>query len=283
MDLVRKTTLLSLLGLLFFPAITGNATYYYALTPMRSSRAALPAQANIVLKLEAFTTSTVNAGSPVDNDAVSTWTDQSSNAASYTQSTTSQKPTFKTNQINGKPALLFANASDQKLTSSTGTLVSTGSGFTIVPVVKHTSFPVAYNYFFNAKGASTASSPSAGFSSNASFKDLFFGCDTTYTVSRWTTLNNINTAWRYVVIQYNGSGAATGSNYNALDGTSALTRAATSGNDGDNTVNIIGGYKSASSLYSWEGYIAAFYIWNKKLDSSELSQLATFMTQEFGL
>ena len=42
-----------------------------------------------------------------DNDPVGTWTDWSGNGSHATQATTGSKPTFKTNIINGKPALYF--------------------------------------------------------------------------------------------------------------------------------------------------------------------------------
>ncbi len=53
-----------------------------------------------------------NAEAFADNDPVGTWTDQSGNGKSVTQSTSGSKPTFKTNIINGKPALRFDGTDD---------------------------------------------------------------------------------------------------------------------------------------------------------------------------
>lgn len=245
------------------------------------SAATLPATGNLILDLNADVPGSINAGSPSDGDAVGTWVDQSATALSFTQSTSGQKPLYKVNIINGKPALLFASASDQKLTSSTGALFASGTANTSVLVGQVTSFPTAYRYGYNFKGAATASSPSFGLSTNAGYLDFFFGCDTTFAVNRWTTLSN-NTSWHYIVVQYNGSTASTASNYNALDGTSAMTRTTISSNDGD-TSNIIGSYKTSGTSHSWNGYITRWLVWNKKLDSTELTTLATYMTAQYAL
>lgn len=241
----------------------------------------LPATGNLVLNLDANVAGSINAGSPSDGDAVGTWVDQSATGLSFTQATAGRKPLYKVNIINGKPALLFASASDQKLASSTGTLFASGTAATSVLVGQVTSFPTAYRYGYNFKGAATASSPSFGLSTNAGYLDFFFGCDTTFAVNRWTTLVN-NTSFHYIVLQYNGSTANVASNYNALDGNTALTRTTIASNDGD-TSNIIGSYKTTGTSHSWNGYIAQWLVWNKKLDSTELTTLATYMSQKYGL
>ena len=53
-----------------------------------------------------------------DNDAVGTFTDRSGNSRNLTQSTTANKPIFKTNILNGNPVLRFNGTSHEMATSS---------------------------------------------------------------------------------------------------------------------------------------------------------------------
>src|ERR1041384_5965794 len=55
-----------------------------------------------------------------DGDAVSTWTDSSANLTDATQTGTN-RPTFKTNIVNGKPVCRFASASAQRMLWSSST------------------------------------------------------------------------------------------------------------------------------------------------------------------
>lgn len=55
--------------------------------------------------LDASDASTINAGSPIDGDHVSTWTDKSTNAYSFAQASDALRPIYKTNIVNGKSIL----------------------------------------------------------------------------------------------------------------------------------------------------------------------------------
>ena len=54
-----------------------------------------------------------------DGDTLTTWTDSSNNTLNATQSTTSKKPTYKTNIINGEPIVRFDGVDDFMSTVST--------------------------------------------------------------------------------------------------------------------------------------------------------------------
>lgn len=242
----------------------------------------LPSDLTISLWLDANRPSSINAGSPTTGDAVSTWVDRSPNAVSYTQGTGSKQPTWNTAIVNSKPALLFSAASQQNLTESTINTVAIGTACTVVIVAKLSSFDQAYKYMVCLKAVS--SNPSMALSSNASFKDMFFGDDVSainrWAVNRWTTIST-PTSWHYYQVFYNGSGASTASNYTGSVDTTALTRTVTAGNDGA-TKNIVGSYKD-NSVYNWNGYIAEVIVFSSQLTGSNLTNLQNYLSAKYAL
>lgn len=74
-----------------------------------------------------------------DGDKVATWTDLSGNGNSATQSTEANKPTYKTNIMNGKPALQFGGAAGQDYMSIPNFLTF-GNNSTIFAVFQVSSF-----------------------------------------------------------------------------------------------------------------------------------------------
>ena len=61
-----------------------------------------------------------------NDDAVSTWTDRSSSANNATQ-TGSERPVFKTNQINGQPGVAFTSAGQSSLILTSAIAVANAS------------------------------------------------------------------------------------------------------------------------------------------------------------
>lgn len=53
-----------------------------------------------------------------DNDAVASWADSSGNGYTMSQATAGNKPVYKTNIVNGYPAVLFTSASSQFMATS---------------------------------------------------------------------------------------------------------------------------------------------------------------------
>lgn len=241
----------------------------------------MPSASSLTLWLDANKPSSINSGTPSSGDAISSMADQSSNAASYTQSTSGKRPTWITNQLNGKPVMRFSAASQQNLIEATINTVSRTSAFTIVMVVKLSSFDQAYKYMLNAK-ASDCNAPLA-YSTNASYLDAFFGDDVSaqkFKVFRMTTIST-PTSWHYISVFYNGSGSTTMGNFSANLDTSALTLTSTSGNDGGGK-NIVGSYKD-SVIYNWNGDIAEVMIFNSQLTGSNLTDVQTYLNRKYGL
>lgn len=62
-----------------------------------------------------------------DGDPVTTWEDQSSNGFDATQATADNKPTYQTNELNGKPVVRFDGTNDLLSTSSVSVVGDDGT------------------------------------------------------------------------------------------------------------------------------------------------------------
>lgn len=245
-----------------------------------------PAQdSNVAAWLQANRKANINAGSPANNDLVDTWVSNNINASStssWTQSTTASKPTYKTNILNGLPAIQFNGAGSAPgtfLTESSTELLNRSGGRTVILVMQLTSFPVAYQYIMNFK--TNGGAPSMAYSTNASYKDFFFGDDVSgsqWKVQRYTTISNINN-FHYIIFTYNGGGATTIGNFAAKVDNVSLTQTATTGNDGTTGTNIIGNYKT-STIYGWTGYVVEMITLYTGTPSTNY---ATYINAKYGL
>tara|TARA_R110000765_G_scaffold89307_1_gene170537 strand:+ start:3626 stop:4543 length:918 start_codon:yes stop_codon:yes gene_type:complete len=73
-----------------------------------------------------------------DGDAVATWTNQTVKSYDFSQPTAAKKPTYRTNIMNGKPALLF-DGTDDYMSIVMGTELSDLTDFTLMMVIKYVS------------------------------------------------------------------------------------------------------------------------------------------------
>jgi hypothetical protein len=87
--------------------------------------------------LDAGDATTINAGSPVDGDPISTWTDKSSNAYSFAQSTALLKPTYKASIQNG---LGIARGSGSLIGAAIGADLTEFSVFIVLSVTTFRQF-----------------------------------------------------------------------------------------------------------------------------------------------
>lgn len=265
-----------LVALLFTAPLLMGSSWFFV-----SGGVSLPNAANIILDMDGNATAGMNGGSVSDADPISTYVERSSNAESWTESGTNRL-IYKANILNGKGVFRINPSAQQRLKSSARTLISAGSAFTLYAVVYLNSFDQQYKYFGSFKGAASNSSPSIAFSSNAGFKNLFFGADNTWMVARWTTISSPTGGWKQIVLRYNGGTATSASNYEAYNAGSSLTRTSISGNDGDATYNLFGAYKTASNPYGWNGDIARFVLWNTDVGSGGVSSIAAYNLQQYG-
>lgn len=258
------------------PLLMGNSWFYIG-----TSTLSLSSFCTVALDINPNISSAVNSGTPSDGDAVTSYVEQSSNGDTWGE-TGSNRPTWQTNELNGKAVFEFDSTAEQRLKSSARQLVTAGSAFTLYAVLYLTSFNQPYKYFGSFEGATSGASPSVAFSSNAGFKDLFFGSDTTWSVNRWTTISSPTGAWNWIAIRYNGGTATTQSNYIAYNLGAALTRTGVTGNDGDATFNLVGAYKTASNIYGWHGKIARYVLCSNDVGASGVTtSFAAYNLQEY--
>lgn len=86
------------------------------------------------LWLDASDATTINAGSPSNNDPVSAWADKSGNDYDAAQATAANRPIFKTNIQNGKSVVRFVNDGDAKFLGLSGDglqLLTGATGITV--------------------------------------------------------------------------------------------------------------------------------------------------------
>lgn len=79
--------------------------------------------------LDASDASTINSGTPVDGDHISTWTDKSTNAYSFAQGTDALRPIYKTNIQN---SLSIARGSSSLIGANIGTDLTAMSVFFVI-------------------------------------------------------------------------------------------------------------------------------------------------------
>lgn len=222
-------------------------------------------------------------GTAVNLDKVGVWADKSTNNYQYSQATSAKKGTFRTNIRNGLSAVQFANAANgQWVAETAATLMATNQGFTFFWVANCTSFPNAFIYPFSWKGASVGASPSLGYSSDNSFKDIFWGCDTTWCVWRGISVTGPTSAWHYGTISYNGSGGSTTANFTANVDNAALSIISTAGNNGD-TANMVGGYQQGAITHNFEGYIGEYIYYNRLLSANEQASVRSYLATKWGI
>jgi hypothetical protein len=73
---------------------------------------ALPVTSGLLFHVDASDTNSFGGSLPAENTPVATWYDTSGNHYNATQPTAGLQPIFKTNQYNGRPALVFDGSND---------------------------------------------------------------------------------------------------------------------------------------------------------------------------
>ena len=242
------------------------------------------------LRADAGTSTTTNGA------AVSTWTDQSTNANNASQGTANRQPTYVSSFSNGMPALLFDN--DQTnydyLTITDNATLDGSSGFSAFAV-----------YNMNAGTAITA--PRAIFSkrlnpgSQNAYGWFFYNDGSPATGIRnyldiETTNNRLETATNY----------ATGTNYISSfvfqDGASPATdevrvfNTATQVANGTESSGAIGNYASnlhigvlfghtgaGANSSRFNGYIGEIIIWEKALNAAELLIVNNYLSAKYNI
>lgn len=181
-----------------------------------------------------------------DNDPVSVWSDLSGNNNDFTQTLT-LRPLYKTNIVNGQPALLFDGVNDlMDTTSITGIK-------TVIVVAKYTEGTVFGNYDGLITGT-TGYIFLIGSSGSADFYPSNIGGAIIYKDGVATKLSVTN-AWHVF----------------AITSTTAVTSAIRMGLDRGNTGR------------NWVGYVAEICMYDNILSTADMAEITTYMKEKYGI
>lgn len=217
-----------------------------------------------------------------DNTAVRVWQDQSGNAYNAEQSTSAARPTYRTNQLNGLPAVVF-DGTDDRLSLVSGALgmFRNVAGATVFAVVKYPA-SLFENVAFQASVNATSSSRVL-LSQSALTKYVFGG--------RRLDANNfdgsisVQNVTNQFVIQ---SGILDYSNAKSfqyinsfLDVLDDPFQTAGNTSDSNSSAISIGSFPTPSAYLN--GAIAEIIVYNRALNTSELAQVHRYLARKWGI
>ncbi len=225
-----------------------------------------------------------------DTDPVSTWPDSSGVFAAATQ-TGSNRPVYKTNQLNGRPVVSFTSSSSQYM--SCGNTIAgtwaTNAALSLIVVTKNNTlggsnlFTIC-NILTNTNKASPTAkipfvyillegTPTYG-NSWACFPDLnTTGVNTTATFTSFSTS----------LINYNGSGVSTAANYAMFKNWSGLTESASGLGTTNSNLSLIGAYASPPATFFYNGDIAEIIGYNSQCDATDITNLTAYILAKYGI
>ncbi|MDD4309258.1 MAG: T9SS type A sorting domain-containing protein [Candidatus Cloacimonetes bacterium] len=217
-----------------------------------------------------------------NNDPVSSWTDQSGNAKHAVQDTVNLRPLYKTNIINGKPAIVFDG-----LTNGTGDYLSIdgsiilNTNYTIIAVVKRTSSsPSSLHMFLGGIEKTQNKNLHVGWRSNSTFTHAQYTNDYDIRVANYAaaappnviTIRHSNTLGNDTYI----NGALRGLNMNV----------ATSGRLAHLTDwqgASIGRYIDGSINNRLNGWMAELIVYNRYLSETERKAVESYLANKYAL
>jgi hypothetical protein len=219
----------------------------------------------------------------LDNTAVSSWKDKSGNGYDATQPTSASRPTYRTNQVNGKPTIQFDGSNDHlHLPSGALGILRNIAGATVFVVYKaSTDLTIQTNVWFSsdvAGGAKLWVRKSASNLYQTQGRRLNFADESIETISS-TTTNSGNYILQSVKYDYQNTLQEQYLN-NSLDGQNLTFQ--TSGNTSDvNSDNaVLGATVTANFL---NGNIGEVIIFNRTLNTAEFTNVNKYLMAKWGL
>jgi hypothetical protein len=213
------------------------------------------------------------------SNKVSQWLDGSTNALAFTNANSAEYPTWVANVVNGKPVIRFTSTTPTRLYNEGAALVATNQPFTFITVVK-TNSTAAVSFIGVVKGKIEL-----WYSSQAAFQKIQcnpFG----FSGAALRMENNpatLGSVFCKMVYTYQGSNPLNANSYTVkIDGVSPVVTAGT--NAGADNVHIVGeGYKTNAFGNAFQGDIAGWFLWNKVLSASELTQMDNYISARWGI
>lgn len=245
-----------------------------AFTPAQLTGLVAWYKADVGVFSDAGVTPAVNSGN------VQQWNDQSGHGYNLIQATTANKPTFLTAGLNSKPAVSFAQASNQFVQTALSTVVmgtgTTGSGFAVLQMTSAVpsngtalSYAVTAGSDFNAPGNARFINRATTTNAIGSFRNSVAGPSSAVSLSTTVHIGTV----------YDGTNATSWLN-NVSGGTGAQTSAwATNG------AIVIGSAQNAGNAVgtgsSWDGPISEVVITTSALSSTDRANLEAYFTSRW--
>lgn len=207
-----------------------------------------------------------------NNDPVGGWIDQSTSALNVTEST--NKPTFKTNVLNGKPVIEFDGTND-KLTNVTG--LAQGD-FTVFIVARIPSVAADKACFFWGKRAS-AESRQFHHSGTADSRQFIGYVADRASTSAWG--NNTWSAWSVTGSGVPTSGTATATITHRVNGAAAGSGVTGSALKAFTTNALYVGADPDGEY--WSGQIAEIVAYNSVLNASQIAAVESYLNSKWAV
>jgi hypothetical protein len=209
----------------------------------------------------------------LDNTAVDVWTDQSTNKKNARQSTAGSRPLYRTNVVNGLPAIQFDGTDDQMLLDG---LATPDRNFSYFAVVKPTKVAAAgHNSRFMGSKISGGTGINFGCTTTQFWAVLRdnagTGPDITWGTSQAfsdTILSSVIMGSSDTKLRVNRNQIGTSSR-TSWSGTGASSEYI--GSDGVNTASSFG------------GYICEILVFNRELTNRELNQVEQYLAAKWGI
>ncbi|MDY0152447.1 MAG: T9SS type A sorting domain-containing protein [Candidatus Cloacimonas sp.] len=223
-----------------------------------------------------------NALSLNNNDPVSSWTDMSGNTKHATQDTLALRPLYKTNMINGKPAIVFDGLTDGTgdYLFIDGNLV-VNTNYTILAVVKRTSSsPSSLHMFLGGSEKSQNKNLHVGWRTNNTFTHAQYTNDYDMRVANYAAAASANIfSLRHSATLGNDTyinGALRGLNMNAESSARFTHLSNWQGAS-------IGRYIDGSINNRLNGWVAELIIYNRYLSETERKAVEAYLAGKYAL
>lgn len=206
---------------------------------------------------------------PNNGQPVSTWADQSGNGIDFSQSTSGKKPIFRTNRINGKPAVEF-DGSDDFLSSSS---VRLGARLTIIAVGNFIS-----DGPFWLEQSTNADSNDGFYSHGLASYTMRVRRSTTSLAVNTNSENWWGTGWHYVTFKFDTSLSL------RIDGSAVSldTPVGSAPSDTSAQDDMYLGSRAGTSHFM-DGELAELYVFGSALGTSDIETIEDILAEKYGL
>ena len=256
-----------------------SALYNY----LQDEWALLTGDISLALHLDASDSSTVNLGSPVNNDPVDTWLDKSLSNNNASQSTPANQPVYKSSGfgVNSLPYIEFDGASEFMNLGKRISKMSNHTAIIVFETDNTTSSQTGLSDLKNTATAGTSSIQLASFSSTDDRLVSNFGDGTNNSQSKGSTVLSPSTPYIHTNTYTDGD-TELAMYLNGVAETVTPIATASSEISGTAYGMAIGRAGEFSGNY-FNGKIAEIKIWNRVLSASELTTEHDALKTKYGI